>query len=86
MTIDAWKERYGSKQGWDLLKSAKAITTVRGKDIQTWDPKINDKKTILKYTMSPSGKLRVPALRIKDRFIIGFNRELYDEWLARNDE
>jgi hypothetical protein len=69
-----------------LLKSAKAITTVKGKDIRTWDLKINDKKIILKYTMTPSGMLRVPALRMKDRFIIGFNRELYDEWLARNDE
>jgi hypothetical protein len=31
--------------------------------------------------MGPSGNLRAPTYRAGDRFVIGFNAELYEDWV-----
>jgi hypothetical protein len=31
--------------------------------------------------MGPSGNLRAPTYRVKDRIIIGFNAEMYEDWV-----
>jgi len=80
--VDARKERIDARKGWDLIHKAKSITTVKGKKVQRWDPGVDDKATILQHVMGPSGNLRAPAYRIEDEFVIGFNPELYDEWMT----
>ena len=65
------------------MKGAKKITTAKGKKIQTWNPKKDKKAEILKHVIGPSGNLRAPSYRIKDEFIIGFNPELYSEWMGK---
>jgi hypothetical protein len=32
--------------------------------------------------MGPSGNLRAPTYRAGDQFVIGFNAELYEDWLS----
>ena len=78
-TINARKERIDAAAAWGLLKSAAYITTAKGKKVKAFNPKLNDKVDILKQAMGPSGNLRVPSLRVKDSFVIGFNKELYEQ-------
>jgi hypothetical protein len=80
--VDARKERIDAEKAWALLHKAKTITTAKGKKVQKWDPDLDDKPTILKHVMGPSGNLRAPAYRIDDVFVIGFNSELYAKWMT----
>lgn len=79
-TADARKERIDEDAAWDLLKSAASVTTAKGKKVQKFNPKSDDKAEILKNVMGPSGNLRAPALQVKDAFVIGFNPDLYDRF------
>ena len=79
--VDARKERFDAKRVWDLLNNAKTITTAKGKKVQRWDPKVDDKTTILHHVIGPSGNLRAPTYRIDDEFVIGFNSELYNKFM-----
>ena len=49
--------------------------------MQTFKPGEDDKAEILKNAMGPSGNLRAPTYRVDDQFVIGFNADLYDEWV-----
>ena len=79
MVVDARKEKFNADSVWELIHGSKTIITARGKKVSSWNPGADDKATILKHVIGPSGNLRAPALRIKDKFIIGFNPELYAE-------
>jgi hypothetical protein len=78
-TTDARKERIDEQAAWKLLRSASSITTAKGKKVQTFNPASDDRADILKQAIGPSGNLRAPALRVKDSFVIGFNKELYEQ-------
>ena len=79
--VDARKGRFDSDKVWGLLQKAKSVTTAKGKKVQKWDPAVDDKTDILKHAIGSSGNLRAPAYRIKDDFVVGFNKELYDRWM-----
>jgi hypothetical protein len=78
--VDARKERFNADAAWKMIKGADTVTTAKGKKVQTWHPATDDKDTILKQVMGPSGNLRAPTLRVGKRFLIGFNGELYENW------
>lgn len=78
-TINANKEKFDLDAAWELLKNAQSITTARGKKIERWNPQSDDKETILKKVMGPSGNLRAPTFRLGNDFFVGFNPELYQE-------
>ena len=61
------------------MESASLILTGKGKKRQEWNPNSDDKATILKDVIGPSGNLRAPTWRIGNEFIVGFNPELYEE-------
>ena len=61
------------------MESASLILTGKGKKRQEWNPNFDDKATILKDVIGPSGNLRAPTWRIGNEFIVGFNPELYEE-------
>ena len=61
------------------MESASLILTGKGKKRQEWNPDSDDKATILKDVIGPSGNLRAPTWRIGNEFIVGFNPELYEE-------
>ncbi len=67
---------------WELLKRSKKIIIAKGKKVQTWNPQSDSKVEILKQAMGPSGNLRAPTIRTGEEFVIGFNAELYKEWLG----
>lgn len=83
IVVDARKDKYDADTAWDLLKDAKTIITAKGKKVQTWNPVTDDKATILRHVMASSGNLRAPAFRYQDTFIVGFNPELYADWVQK---
>ncbi|SMD05837.1 hypothetical protein SAMN02746065_12622 [Desulfocicer vacuolatum DSM 3385] len=76
--VDARKERFDADAAWEMIKSVDTVTTAKGKKVQTWHPATDDKDKMLKQVMGPSGNLRAPTLRMGNRFIIGFNDDLYE--------
>lgn len=48
--------------------------------MQNFTPE-DGKEQILKQAMGPSGNLRAPTYRANDLIIIGFNADLYEDWL-----
>ena len=63
------------------MKTASGISVAKGKKVLHFVPVTDEKNTILQHAMGPSGNLRAPTCRVEDRFIIGFNAELYEDWL-----
>lgn len=63
------------------MKVASSITIAKGKKFQKFENVADDKETILKQAMGPSGNLRAPTYRVGDEFVIGFNLELYKGWV-----
>ena len=58
------------------------IRVAKGKKILDLVPATDGKEAILQQAMGPSGNLRAPTYQVKDRFIIGFNADLYEEWVG----
>ena len=79
--MDAKKTRIDADEAWTMLQTAKAVSIAKGKKFQTFNPAADAREDILKQAMGPSGNLRAPTYRIKDQIIIGFNADLYDEWI-----
>lgn len=79
--MDARKERFDSEAAWTRLETAERIITAKGKKVQIFDAKTDDREKILKSVMGPSGNLRAPTLKVSEGFIIGFNDDLYDRWI-----
>jgi hypothetical protein len=78
--VDARKEKIDENAAWALLKDAASISIAKGKTIQNLTP-ADGKELILKHAMGPSGNLRAPTYRVKDQYIIGFNADLYEDWV-----
>ena len=78
--VDAKKEKFDENAAWALLKDAASISIAKGKKVQKLTP-ADGKALVLKHAMGPSGNLRAPTYRVKDQFIIGFNADLYEDWL-----
>ena len=80
MTSRSWK--IPADKAWDLLKNASTISVAKGKKIVKFDVATDDKDEILKRVMGPSGNLRAPTYRVGDKFVVGFNLDLYTEWVG----
>jgi len=80
--VDAKKTRIDEAAAWQLLKDAASISIAKGKKVQNFSSVRTEKDEILKQAVGPSGNLRAPTCRVKDRFVIGFNAGLYADWLS----
>ena len=79
---DARKRRINSDEAWKILKDANKIVTAKGKKVQIWNPNTDDKDSILKQVMGPSGNLRAPTYCWGNNLTVGFNAELYEKLLG----
>lgn len=68
-------------QAWELVQGAKSIAVAKGKKIQRFSAVADEKEAVLKQIMGPSGNLRAPTYRVGDEFVVGFNFDLYQEWV-----
>lgn len=78
---DARLTRFDPEQVWELLKSARSVTVAKGKKVQRFEQVAANKEAILLQVIGPSGNLRAPTLRVRDEYLVGFNPELYADWL-----
>ena len=65
-----------------MLKNSSTISVAKGKKILKFETSTADKDEILKRVMGPSGNLRAPTYRAGDTFVVGFNLDLYVDWLG----
>lgn len=75
--MDARKERMDEKEAWKILEKAETIWVAKGKKSQEFSPKKHSQEEILKVAMGPSGNLRAPTLKIKNKILIGFQEEFF---------
>jgi hypothetical protein len=69
-------------EAWQILKAGSLIRVAKGKKVLKFNAATDDKDEILKRVMGPSGNLRAPTYRVGDTFVVGFNLDLYEEWLG----
>ncbi len=63
------------------MAQAKSVTVAKGKKVERFEAVVAEKETVLKNIMGPSGNLRAPTYRVGQDFIVGFNLELFQDWL-----
>ncbi|SCY62805.1 hypothetical protein SAMN05216233_1149 [Desulfoluna spongiiphila] len=80
--VDARKERIDADAAWTILSSRPLVITARGKKVTEWQTTDTNKEAILKAAMGPSGNLRAPTLRLKDRIVVGFHEDFYKATFA----
>jgi len=81
-TVDAKKLKLANEQAWNLLKKGREIVVGRGKKFLVFTPSESNKDEILSQCLGRTGNLRAPALKIGNRFIIGFNEDIYLNYLG----
>lgn len=67
-----------------LLDDVNTLFVAKGKKVTLVDLAGDrpDDDALAALIMGPSGNLRAPTLRAGDRMAVGFNPEMYDEFLA----
>ncbi len=81
-TVEARKEKIVEQDAWNILKESSEIIVGKGKKFQIFDPSKDAKEDILAASLGRTGNLRAPALKIGKRFIIGFNEDMYKQFVG----
>ena len=82
-TVEARKVQITEEKAWELLKLAEEIVIGRGKKSQNFKPSAENKAEILNNCLGRTGNLRAPTLKIGKMFIVGFNEDMYDNYLGK---
>ena len=80
-TIPA-SRKLGQQRAAELVDAAARVVVAKGKRVREFDPGSDDKETIIKAMLGPTGNLRAPTLVVGDTVMVGFNDEQYDELLG----
>ena len=80
--VEARKEKIEGDDAWTILGAADELIVGRGKKFQVFDPKKDDKEAILKVCLGRTGNLRAPTLKMGGRVVVGFNDEMYAQFVA----
>ncbi len=84
-TRNARKEKVESEEAWLILEEAKEIIATKGKKVLRWSAPFQETKgDILDVVIGRSGTLRAPAIRVGDRFLIGFDEETMQELIVKS--
>ena len=81
-TVEARKQKIECDAAWAILGSADELIVGRGKKFQVFDPKKDDKEAILKVCLGRTGNLRAPTLKLGNRVVVGFNDEMYAQFVT----
>lgn len=80
--VEARKQKIEGDDAWAILGSAKELVVGRGKKFQVFDPKKDDKEAVLKVCLGRTGNLRAPTLKMGDRVVVGFNDDMYAQFVG----
>lgn len=81
--VEARKQKIEGDDAWNLLTASDQIIVGRGKKVVLYDPKTDDKDEILKVCLGRTGNLRAPTLKMGRLLVVGFNDEMYAEYVAK---
>ncbi len=81
--VEARKVQINDEKAWELLKVAKEIVVGRGGKSQSFNPSTENKAEILSNCLGRTGNLRAPTLKIGKLIIVGFNEEMYNNYLNK---
>lgn len=79
--VDARKNKIDEAMAWELVEQATSVVVAKGQKVQRFDAVATEKEAVLKNIMGPSGNLRAPTYRVGQDFVVGFNPDLYQEWV-----
>ena len=85
MVVDnARKTSFAAKDLKNVIGSATTVYAVRGKKVATFElSEVSvTSEIVCKSLLGPTGNLRAPAILSGNKFVVGFNRDLYDEILC----
>ncbi|RUM35978.1 MAG: hypothetical protein DSY50_03435 [Desulfobulbus sp.] len=80
--VEARKQKIEGDAAWKILAGADELIVGRGKKFTSFDPKKDDKEAILKVCLGRTGNLRAPTLKMGKRVVVGFNDDMYAEFVA----
>jgi len=80
--VEARKQKIEGDEAWKLLGSAEEVIVGRGKKFQVFRPDVDSREDILKVALGRTGNLRAPALKIGSRMVVGFNEDMYREYIG----
>lgn len=80
--VEARKQKVEGDDAWAILGGASELVVGRGKKFQTFDPAKDDKEAILKVCLGRTGNLRAPTLKMGDRMVVGFNDDMYTQFVG----
>jgi arsenate reductase-like glutaredoxin family protein len=80
--VEARKQKIEGDDAWNILASTDELIVGRGKKFQTFDPKNDDKDAILKVCLGRTGNLRAPTLKMENRIVVGFNADMYAQFIG----
>jgi arsenate reductase-like glutaredoxin family protein len=80
--VEARKQKIADQDAWEILGVAKELIVGRGKKFQTFDPSSDDREAILKVCLGRTGNLRAPTLKMGDRIVVGFNDDMYEQFVS----
>jgi len=81
--VEARKQKIEGDGAWNLMTASDRIVVGRGKKVVLYDPKTDDKDEILKVCLGRTGNLRAPTLKIGRLLVVGFNDDMYAEYVTK---
>jgi len=81
--VEARKQKVEGDDAWNLLSGAETIVVGRGKKVVIFDPENDAKDDILKVCLGRTGNLRAPTLKIGNLLVVGFNEDMYAEYVGK---
>ena len=64
-----------------LAKAASRVIVAKGKSVTEFKTAAGAPKDCVDAMLGPTGNLRAPTYRVGDRYLIGFNADLYADWV-----
>jgi len=75
--VEARKEKIEADAAWEILQDASEVLVAKGKKSITFSGEDLARDAVLAVVLGRSGTLRAPTLKIGERFIVGFNEDIY---------
>ncbi len=80
--VEARKQKITGDDAWAILSAADELIVGRGKKFAVFNPKKDDKEAILKVCLGRTGNLRAPTLTFGKRIVVGFNDDMYAQFVS----
>jgi len=83
--VDARKQRYVAEDLPALMRGAQSVLVVKGKDAARFEPSSPGGDVwphIAQLAIGPTGNLRAPALKLGQRWIVGFGEQAWSQELG----